>query len=273
MRFFGKTIGLMFVGFLFLVLQAQAVSITFDYQTPTDGSGKTSAIGVNANNIANPGFIIETFDAPGSSATTVTAENGGTITIGAGSAFNTLDPTKLDVTGGLGIRKTTTGYAAAPAGDTTSFAYTPGEGGRLPATVKVETSDFYAYQPGYAVSYLGLYYGSIDTYNSIAFYSGDDLLTTSTGFLADGILTGSEILAAMSGISGNQSGAGSNVYVNLFFDASEIFTAMEFRTTGVAFELDNIVAGLRPVPEPASILLLGVGLMGLAGIARKKMGK
>lgn len=274
MRFFVKTTFIVSAAFFLLVLQAEAVLITFGGQTATDGSGLTSSFVDAGNvNVPNSGYIIETFDQPSSVFRTITTDNGGLITVGAGGGFNTLDPTKLDVTGGLGIREGSVGgVAATPAGDTTFFAFGPGpDSGTTNATLKVENSDFYAYQPGLFIRYLGLYYGSIDTYNNIAFFSGDELLITSSGYLSDGILQGSEILDALNGTSGNQTQPGSNVYVNLAFESDEIFTAFEFRTTGIAFELDNIVAGVAPIPEPATMLLLGTGLLGLAGVNRKRI--
>ncbi len=62
------------------------------------------------------------------------------------------------------------------------------------------------------------------------------------------------------------------MYVNMFFNADELFTAFEFRTTDVAFELDNVVAGVAPapVPEPSTVLLWGTGLAALGFAVRRR---
>lgn len=254
----------------FPAIQGQAVTIDFTYDVPGDGSGKISPY---IDDDPSLQYFVETFDEPGSNGNIYTADNGGSITVDAGGGFNTLDPTKLDVVGGFGVRQgTQNGLAATPADDTTFFAFGPGPDGSLPASVKVENSDFNAFEPGLLVRYLGLYYGSIDNYNNISFYSGNSLLETDSGLLSDGILEGSEILSSQDGTSGDRFGEGSNVYVNLFFENDEIFTAFEYSTTGVAFEMDNIVAGVgaAPVPEPSTLILLGGGLLGLGFYARRK---
>lgn len=257
---------------------AHAVSVNFNYQVPTDGSGKTSAVGVDANNVALPGFFIETFDQPGSSATSYTAPgvNSPNITVAAGGGFNTLNPlTDLNISQGtMSIRQgSVTNVAATPAGNTTFYAYAPGPNNPdgANARIRVKYDAFLSSIPGYYLSYLGLYYGSIDTYNDIAFYSGSNLIS-GTGIMSDGVITGSELLGIFSGISGNQTQDASNIYVNLFFNPTEQFDAFEFRTTGIAFEADNIVTGFAPVPEPSTMMLLGAGLFGLAVYARRKRG-
>ncbi|NPU86569.1 MAG: PEP-CTERM sorting domain-containing protein [Syntrophaceae bacterium] len=272
MRTYAKLLAVVVVAvFAFAGSPVQAVTVSFDYQVPTDNSGKTSPVGVNNANVALPGYFIETFDKPGSAGETIVLP-GGNIYVNAGGGFNSLNPyTDLSIMyGSVGIRKdSVTGVAATPAGDTTFYAYAPGtdypDGNT--AAVRVLYEDFMQTY-GVKISYLGLYYGSIDTYNEIAFYSGDSPFI-GDGILSDGVITGTELLNVFGGYSGNQFQDGSNMYVNLFFDADELFTAFEFRTSAVAFEMDNVVTGFAAVPEPTTILLLGLGLVGLAGARRK----
>ena len=270
---------------------AQAVMVDFLYNTPTDGSGKTSRF-IPTNNMpsAASGYFIETFDqatnqgVPGAAGPypgqTSTGANQSAPYIGIvqdqGCAINTLAIAgALTVSqGSFTVRKGSVGgVAAAPANDSTCFGFGPGPTPRnddINAKVLIDYSAFLP--PSVKISYLGLYYGSIDTYNNIAFYSNGQLVTGGGGLLDDGVITGQEVLTALGGTSGNQTDDRSNVYVNLFFDANETFDAFEFRTTGVAFEVDNIVTGLsnrNDVPEPGTLALVGIALAAI-GVASKK---
>jgi len=288
----------------FAAAPAQALLITFSQidgggnlinaQVPGDGSGLTSAL-ISPTNMmpAGSGFFVETFDqatytelpavsipgnvglaGAGTAGTTEPSLLGGLGVIEGGAeggcSINAWGGPELSADGGgFGVRQGGISYAANPADNDTCFAYGPKPQGSLPASVKIDYTPIL--QPGDSINYLGLYYGSIDDYNEIAFFSGDQLLEIpGNTLLNDGILSGSEILGVSGGQSGNQVAEGSNVYVNFFFDPTETFTAFEFRTTQVAFEFDNVVVGLssRDVPSPAPLALIGLGLAGL-GLARR----
>ena len=137
---------------------------------------------------------------------------------------------------------TAAGISATPAGDTTNYMSILGG--------KSETLTFSGTQNKF-----GLYWGSIDSYNSIAFYLGG----SASPFLT---LFGNNLNAVPAlGFNGDQSGALTNAYVT--------FTGLNFdkivlASSSNSFEFDNISYGsVSPVPEPSTWAMM---LLGFAGI-------
>jgi hypothetical protein len=237
---------------------AHAVLVGFSYTNTNvvggDQSGRTSPL-LPASNAATlgSGVFIETFS----------AINGGGNAQGCG-----LDtPSSLATLSGgtYGFRSGSVRGAAPPAGDSTCYAYGPSIGGPLPDQVNINYSGLIStFGNGSGLNYLGLYYGSIDGYNDLIFYNAQNQVIKT--------VTGASLISEFHGVAGNQSADSSNIYVNLYFTAAEQFTSFSFRTTGLAFEMDNVSVGFNvtPIPEPASIALLGMGLAALGATRRRK---
>lgn len=107
--------------------------------------------------------------------------------------------------------------------------------------------------------YFGVLWGSIDGYNTIAFYEGGSLVKS---------FTGSDVL---SGANGDQ-GVNGTLYVNFNATDSSVFDRVVFTSTSNAFEFDDVAYGERvptQTPEPITLSLFGAGLAGL-GFARRR---
>jgi hypothetical protein len=115
--------------------------------------------------------------------------------------------------------------------------------------------------PG-SYNYFGLYWGSLDTYNSIHFYNGGALV---------GSYDGGDISPLLA--NGGQSSWASNRYVNFLFTEGDFFDRIVLVSTNWAFESDNHAFGniTTSVPEPGTLAMFGLGLMGLGVVARRRV--
>src|SRR5690606_17613713 len=94
-------------------------------------------------------------------------------------------------------------------------------------------------------NYLGLYWGSVDSYNSIDLYLDSVKVAT---------ITGSDAMAVANGDQGPE---GSD-----YFNISDVtFDSATFTSTSYALEFDNLaLVKASDVPEPATLALFGTAL-------------
>jgi hypothetical protein len=108
--------------------------------------------------------------------------------------------------------------------------------------------------------YFGLLWGSADDYNTLSFFNGATLV---------GALTGSDVLALL-GEHGVHETLGENgtMYVNV--NSTLAFNRVVATSSNYAFEVDNIAFNETTVPEPASVALVGIGLLAVGWRSRRR---
>jgi hypothetical protein len=160
--------------------------------------------------------------------------------------FNAVGGTFASWTGDIPILATgPVSGAAAPFGDTTQ--YTSVGTVPTPGTSQLVLS-------GGSINYIGLYWGSIDSYNSITITDADG--TTVINSANYGILNPA---------NGNQ-GLGGSAYVNIF--DSKTITSVVFSSSTQAFEFDNLT--VAAVPEAATWAMMILGFLGLGFLGYRR---
>lgn len=136
------------------------------------------------------------------------------------------------------------GITAAPPNDTSKYLSVGDNPSRTPVTITFDSM----------LNYFGFYVGSMDDYNTIAFYNGNTLIKS---------MTGTEIAQAGGFGAANGSQASNYfVYVNLFATTQQDqFNKIVMSSSQNAFETDNHAFGVAKdipsdVPEPATFLTL-----------------
>jgi hypothetical protein len=170
----------------------------------------------------------------------------------------------VDITGNFRLATGTAPGQAAPLGNATQYLSVPNVDLDPPPGGNIATVDFRGFIHPSAVTSLSIYWGSIDTYNTIT------LLDAGLNPFAS--FTGTDIFALagiMSPPFGSTTNPVANRRVTFTLGAGETLGGIQLNSTQFAFETDDWVFGVVPEPATWAMLILGFGLIG-ASLRRRK---
>jgi hypothetical protein len=148
------------------------------------------------------------------------------------------------------VQGSVSGQYASPYGDNTKFLTIAPVGSNVAGASGFVNINFKE-----AVNYFGFYAGSLDSYNFVDIYKGNQLLKA---------FSGADVPTAIA--NGSWTSSQANMFINLVADTGETFDRVVMRSNGIAFETDNHAYRLanQSVPEPNAMLgVLAISACGL----------
>ncbi|MBN3993582.1 MAG: PEP-CTERM sorting domain-containing protein [Nostoc sp. NMS2] len=158
------------------------------------------------------------------------------------------------------VQGSVSGQYASPYGDNTKFLTIAPKNSNVAGDSGFVNINFKE-----AVNYFGFYAGSLDDYNFVDIYKGNQLLKT---------FSGADVPTAIA--NGSWTSTQANMFINLVADTGETFDRVVMRSNGVAFETDNHAYRLanQSVPEPNAMLgVLAIGACGITSLFKRSQRK
>ena len=147
---------------------------------------------------------------------------------------------------------------ASPSGDTTKFLTIAPVSSNVAGNTGFVNINFKQ-----AVNYFGFYAGSLDSYNYIDIFNGNEKLDT---------FSGASVPNATA--DGNQTSSKSNLFINLVANTGQTFDRVVMRSDNIAFETDNHAYRLASVPESNAMLgVLAIGACGMTSLFKRSQHK